>query len=75
MSSDRSLACRRDFAKASGAARRGDSTVDSVQGVPQHDFAAGGEESTRPIQHSRQTVNHFTILWPEPMPTLERITQ
>ena len=30
---------------------------------------------TMPIHHWREALNHFTILWPERMPALERITQ
>ena len=30
---------------------------------------------TMPIYHWREALNHFTILWPERMPALERITQ
>jgi putative transposase len=30
---------------------------------------------TMPIQHWREALNHFTILWPERMPALERVTQ
>jgi putative transposase len=28
---------------------------------------------TMPIHHWREALNHFTILWPERMPTLERV--
>jgi putative transposase len=28
---------------------------------------------TMPIHHWREALNHFTILWPERMPALERI--
>ena len=30
---------------------------------------------TMPIQHWREALNHFTILWPERMPALERVAQ
>ena len=30
---------------------------------------------TMPIHHWREALNHFTILWPERMPALERVTQ
>ena len=30
---------------------------------------------TMPIHHWQEALNHFTILWPERMPGLERITQ
>src|SRR5947209_628961 len=30
---------------------------------------------TMPIHHWREALNHFTILWPERMPTLERVAQ
>jgi len=30
---------------------------------------------TMPIHHWREALNHFTILWPERMPALERIPQ
>src|SRR2546427_1221884 len=30
---------------------------------------------TMPIHHWREALNHFTILWPERMPALERITR
>jgi putative transposase len=30
---------------------------------------------TMPIHHWREALNHFTILWPERMPALERSTQ
>jgi putative transposase len=30
---------------------------------------------TMPIHHWREALNHFTILWPQRMPALERITQ
>src|SRR6202142_3330517 len=30
---------------------------------------------TMPIHHWREALNHFTILWPDRMPALERVTQ
>jgi transposase-like protein len=30
---------------------------------------------TMPIHHWREALNHFTILWPERMPSLERVAQ
>jgi transposase-like protein len=30
---------------------------------------------TMPTHHWREALNHFTILWPERMPALERSTQ
>ena len=30
---------------------------------------------TMPIHHWREALNHFTILWPERMPALERVAQ
>jgi hypothetical protein len=30
---------------------------------------------TMPIVHWREVLNHFTILWPERMPALERVAQ
>jgi putative transposase len=30
---------------------------------------------TMPISRWREALNHFTILWPERMPALERVTQ
>jgi transposase-like protein len=30
---------------------------------------------TMPIHHWREARNHFTILWPERMPALERVAQ
>ena len=29
---------------------------------------------TMPIHHWREALNHFTILWPDRMPSLERVT-
>jgi transposase-like protein len=33
------------------------------------------EKSTMPIFHWPEVLNHFTILWPERMPALERLAQ
>jgi transposase-like protein len=30
---------------------------------------------TMPIHHWREALNHFTILWPQRMPALERVSQ
>jgi transposase-like protein len=30
---------------------------------------------TMPIHRWREALNHFTILWPDRMPALERVTQ
>jgi putative transposase len=30
---------------------------------------------TMPIVHWREALNHFTIVWPDRMPSLERATQ
>jgi len=36
-------------------------------------LAAGGDEWTMPIHHWREALNHFTILWPDRMPALDRV--